>query len=75
MTKWEPETYRPGDPVANALLNIAAELNALAGATHDLLYGLKYGREQGMSIAEALEVGAGKVASAIEDATDRMSAE
>ena len=56
MDKWEPEQFEE-DPVANAIMNVASELNFLANATQSLLYGLKYGKETGMSIAEAIEVG------------------
>ncbi len=71
--KWEPEEYHP-DPTVNALLNIASGLHSQAEATRHLLYGLKYSRGEGMSVAEAIEVGAKSIAesgqalaSAIED--------
>lgn len=54
MSKWEPEEYDE-DPTVNALLNIAHGLHRLADATNGLLYGLKYSKGEGMSIAESIE--------------------
>lgn len=66
MSEWEPEEY-VDDPVANAILNVAKELSALAKATNGLLYGLKYSKDNGLSIAEAIEVGAQSIASAVSE--------
>jgi hypothetical protein len=75
-TKWEPEEYHK-DPMVNAVLNVAHELCRLADATNGLLYGLKYGKQEGMSIAEAVEVGckaAGEsIATAIQQAAETLS--
>jgi hypothetical protein len=60
MTDWKPESYN-ADPTVNAMLNIAAGLHAQAAATRELLYGLKYGKDEGMSIAEAIEMHAKEV--------------
>lgn len=54
---WAPNSFHD-DPMVNAVLNVAAQTSVLASATNELLYGLKYGKETGMSIAEAIEVGA-----------------
>lgn len=51
---WKPAHYH-NDPMVNAVLNVAKQLNSLAVATDGLLYGLKYGAKEGMSIAEAIE--------------------
>lgn len=56
--KFEPDQYH-ADPMVNAVLNVAAALRALAQSTDGLLYGLKYSKGDGMSVAEAIEV-AGK---------------
>ena len=61
---WEPRHFCK-DATANALLNIAAEINGMADATRKLLYGLKYGEREGMSIAEAIEEGLESAASII----------
>jgi len=42
--EWEPEDFSE-ETVANAILNVACELNRLANATNGLLYGMKYGKE------------------------------
>ena len=55
---FEPEDFCD-DPMANAIMNVAAQISALARATNGLLYGLKYSKGDGMSVAEAIEV-AGK---------------
>jgi hypothetical protein len=60
MSNWEPEEFHH-DPMVNAILNIAAELNFCGRGISSLLYGLKYGKEDGMSVAEAIEVAAGKI--------------
>lgn len=57
--KWEPEEY-DADPTVNAILNVAAALTKLAAAADGIIYGLKYSKDNGMSIAESIEV-AGKV--------------
>jgi hypothetical protein len=64
--EWKPTNFVK-DPIANAILNVAAELNLLATKTGGLLYGLKYDKDSGMSIAEAIEVGLDKIASSIPD--------
>jgi len=65
MSDWEPEEYAD-DPKVNAMLNIAAGIFALARATDGLLYALKYSKGEGMSVAEAIEVGAKNIAEAIQ---------
>jgi hypothetical protein len=62
--KWEPTEHHE-DPTVNALLNIAEGLFLLAERTGDLLYGLKYSNERGMSVAEAIEVSGEKIADAV----------
>lgn len=54
--KWEPEHYCDSE-IANALLNCAAELSRIAEAHDGIIYALKYSKTEGMSIAEAIEVG------------------
>jgi hypothetical protein len=67
--EWEPSDHHE-DPTVNALLNIAESISNLAAATNGLLYGLKYSKDEGMSLAEAVEKsiseGLQGVASAIE---------
>lgn len=63
--EWGPQLFH-NDPTTNALYNIAASLDKLADATNGLLYGLKYGKRDGMSIAEAVEVAGKGVAESIE---------
>lgn len=70
MSDWEPKKY-DREPMVNAVLNVAAELSALAKATNRLLYGLKYGDVEGVSVAEALE----KVAMAIDGARIELPSE
>jgi hypothetical protein len=67
MSKWEPETYDKNATV-NAILNVACGLHRLADATQSLLYGMKYGQEEGMSIAEAIEVGFNNLGSTVAEA-------
>lgn len=64
MDKYEPEDYCENE-IANAIMNVAAELRFVGQSIDSLLYGLKYSKMEGMSIAEALEVGAGKIAESI----------
>jgi|KBSSwiStaDraftv2_1062776.scaffolds.fasta_scaffold00132_80 hypothetical protein len=64
MSNWEPAELHD-DPMVNAVLNVAAQLAALAGATNELLYGLKYSKDTGMSIAEAIEVAGNNIASGL----------
>lgn len=52
--RWEPEQYHK-DPMINAVLNVAASVSELAEATDGIIYGLKYSKKEGMSIAEAIE--------------------
>lgn len=54
MSEWEPGEY-DADPMTNAVLNVARELAGLSAATRGLLYGMKYSKDQGTSIAEAIE--------------------
>jgi hypothetical protein len=67
MSKWEPEPYDE-NPTVNAILNVACGLHRLAAATRSLLYGLKYGEDNGLSIAEAIEVGCNNIGSTLADA-------
>lgn len=62
---WTPTRF-DDDPLANAVLNVAAQLAALARATDGLIYGLKYSKGEGKSIAEAIEVASGAVATSID---------
>lgn len=62
---WEPTAFHR-DPMVNAVLNVAAQLASLANATNGLLYGLKYGKFEGMSIAEAIEVASKNVATGLD---------
>lgn len=64
--RWEPVQYHK-DPVVNAILNVAHSVQNLADATDGLIYGLKYGKNNGLSLAEALETGLEKVAGAVAD--------
>ena len=64
MNTWKPGTYHK-DPTVNALLNIAASLAACASAQREILYGLKYGKDNGLSIAEAIEVAGQKTGAEI----------
>jgi hypothetical protein len=50
----KPDDYN-ADPTANAIMNVAAAIDRLAQAVNSLLYGLKYSKGEGMSIAEAIE--------------------
>ena len=65
MSDWEPTQYAK-DPMVNAVYNVAAELSALASATRGLLYGLKYSKDNGVSIAEAIELSAKTQAEAVQ---------
>jgi hypothetical protein len=49
--KWSPSKFHD-DAMVNAVLNVAAQLSVLASATNRLLYGLKYGKNEGLSVAE-----------------------
>lgn len=64
--KWEPGQYHK-DATVNAILNVACSIQHLADATDGLIYGLKYGKNNGLSLAEALEMGLEKVAGAVSD--------
>jgi len=61
---WAPSEFHD-DPKVNAVLNVAAQISVLASATSELLYGLKYGKDTGMSIAEAIEVAAKNAAETV----------
>lgn len=71
---WEPTKFHD-DPLANAVLNVAAQLAVLARATDGLLYGLKYSKVQGMSIAEAMEVASQNIATALDGISSAISDE
>lgn len=62
---WSPSAFDP-DPLVNAVLNVAAQVAVQAAATNELLLGLKYGKKEGLSIAEAIEVAGKGVSAAIE---------
>lgn len=68
---WEPKEHHD-DPAVNAMLNIAESLSECASAIGGLLYGLKYSGEQGLSIAEAIEVSAKSVASALAEVAGKI---
>lgn len=72
-SEWEPGEY-DSDPMVNAVLNVARELRGLSTATHQLLYGLKYSDERGMSIAEAIERASENIALAFPDHTQIVDA-
>jgi len=72
--RWAPVDFH-NDQQVNALLNIAAGLHQLAAATNGLLYGLKYGKEEGMSVAESVDAGLGKIADAIDTSLARIADE
>ncbi len=65
---WEPESHHK-DPMVNAVLNMAEQISRLADATNGLLYGLKYSKENGMSIAESIEKAGEIIAARIPDFT------
>lgn len=66
MSQWEPEDY-DDNPIANAIYNVAAQIADLSASVNVLLYGLKYSRQEGMSVAEAIEVAADRVAGPLSD--------
>jgi hypothetical protein len=80
MMDWEPKEMHD-DPNVNAMLNVAASIHACAKSLEELLYGLKYSKRDGLSVAEAIEVAGKKIAEAIgstaqadlEDALDRIA--
>lgn len=107
MNEWRPGKFSD-DPIVNAILNVAAEINGHSEATrraaHELsnfgtdedgngvtdalnncakaidgiLYGLKYGKSEGMSISESIEVVGRKISDAIsildlEEAADQIA--
>ncbi len=72
MSDWEPEEHS-ADPMVNAVLNVAAAIDRLASATNGLLYGLKYSKDQGMSLAEAIEVSTAKAADTIASAISEVA--
>lgn len=69
----EPGSYSD-NPIADALYHVAEAINANAKATGSLLYGLKYSHENGLSIAEAIEVALEKVAGAVDGAGQTIGA-
>ena len=72
--EWQPTALHK-DPTVNAILNVACSLSEVADALTELLYGLKYSRNGGLSIAEAIEVGAGKIADAVGDVANATRSE
>ena len=74
--EWEPQ-YFCDDPTTNAILNVAASIAQLAAATNGLLYGLKFGKQEGLSIAEALseqrDYGVDGVARELESLADAVN--
>lgn len=72
MGKWEPESLHK-DPMVNAILNVAMSLSELAEATNGLLYGLKYGKQEGLSIAEALEASGKDITNSLGNIVDAIS--
>lgn len=69
MSEWEPGEY-DADPMTNAVLNVARELAGLSAATRGLLYGMKYSKDQGTSIAEAIENAGTAIADAMSSTSD-----
>ena len=63
--EWEPKKYSNNEMI-NAVLNVAASISALADATNELLYGLKYSKTEGLSVSESIETAGKAIASAIE---------
>jgi hypothetical protein len=62
---WEPKHYTK-DETANALLNIAAGLHAVAKSTDELFYAFAYSKTAGgLSISEVLEKTGGEVSVAL----------
>jgi hypothetical protein len=72
MSEWEPKQFHK-DPMVNAVLNVAESLSRLAEATDGLLYGLKYSRAEGTSVAEAIENAAQKVASGLSSVSEALA--
>lgn len=68
---WEPAALS-SDPMVNAVLNVAAQLASLAKATSGLLYGLKYSKNDGMSIAEAMEVASKNISEGLESLANTL---
>ena len=64
--EWQPREYHD-DPMVNTVLNAANQLRRPANATDNLLYGLKYGAREGLSIAQATEKSGDTIAQAIRD--------
>ena len=60
-----PKQYSK-DPVADALYHIAAAILQNASATNGILYALKYSKDRGLSVAEAIEVSAKTLAEAVD---------
>jgi microcystin degradation protein MlrC len=69
---WSPSKFHK-DPMVNAVLNVAAQLSVLASATNGLLYGLKYGKKEGLSVAEALEAASKNVAHGLESVAESLA--
>lgn len=70
MDTWKPKDFAD-DPMVNAVLNVAAAIEHLASATNGLFYGLKYSKDQGTSIAEAIENAGAKIAAAIPEPAEQ----
>lgn len=71
MSRWEPEDH-DADPMVNAILNVADSLSQCANGISDLLYALKYSKQTGLSVAEAIEVAARTTSSSIEVAASEL---
>lgn len=69
---WSPSKFHD-DPMVNAVLNVAAQLSVLASATNGLLYGLKFGKKEGLSVAEALEAASKNVAAGLDSVAERLA--
>lgn len=75
-TIWKPAEFHQ-DPMVNAVLNLAHAVMCHASETRELLYAFKYGREEGMSVAEAIETVANRVGeplNAVADALESLQA-
>lgn len=72
MPKFEPEDFHK-DPLVNALLNIAASLELQAQATDNLLYALKYSKNTGLSLAEAIEKAGEEIGGSVRNIAERLS--
>ena len=69
---WEPRSFHK-DPMVNAVLNLAREVRGVGEAVGELLYGLKYSRGEGLSVAEALEISIEKAGTNIASALTELA--